>query len=52
VADVDVPPAGAFCWVGTDCHVELSRVARRAETIQERQSSESHLNFSFGEFAC
>jgi hypothetical protein len=21
VADVDVPPAGAFCWVGTDCHI-------------------------------
>jgi hypothetical protein len=45
VADVDVPPAGAFCWVGADCHVELTRVVRNAKTVQERKSRKSHLNF-------
>jgi hypothetical protein len=36
VTDVDVPPAGAFCWVGADCHIELTKVVRHAETIKER----------------
>jgi hypothetical protein len=25
VADVDVPPAVAFCWVGANCHVSSHR---------------------------
>jgi hypothetical protein len=38
VADVDVPPAGAFCWVGSDCHVTLTESKRGCPTCRQRAS--------------
>jgi hypothetical protein len=34
VADVDVPPAGAFCWVGANCHICSHRDQGRLSDVQ------------------
>jgi hypothetical protein len=33
VADVDVPPAGAFCWVGAYCHISSHRDQGRLSDV-------------------
>jgi hypothetical protein len=34
VADVDVPPAVAFCWMRSDCHVCSHRDQERLANVQ------------------